>query len=176
MSQKTNNSLALTSAFQRLERSAVKVDHSVLRGVEVGEGSPPTRRQHPMRTPRLVILLLLGSGLALLSAGSADARPERIEAKISYYSNDFVVMGLVHDLATEKNYEEVYQFYAYYEAIYDAQERVVVFKEYKRGKLIRTEEYRYRESGSLMERRILRPGKPVEITPVAAPASDSPAR
>ncbi|MBW2445454.1 MAG: hypothetical protein JRG83_05975 [Deltaproteobacteria bacterium] len=78
----------------------------------------------------------------------------------------------MHDLAAEKNYEEVYQFYSYYEAIYDAQERVVVFKEYKRAELIRTEEYSYRSSGDLLERRTLRPGVPAEITPGPAPAGD----
>jgi len=89
-----------------------------------------------------------------------------------YYSDDFVVAGLVHDLAAEKNYEEVYQFYSYYEVIYDAQERVTIFKEYKRGELIRTEEYRYQPSGDLLERRTLRPGKPVEVTPATALTSD----
>jgi hypothetical protein len=91
---------------------------------------------------------------------------------MSYYSDEFVVAGLVRDLGNEKNYEEVYQLYSYYEAIYDEQERVVIFKEYKRGDLIQTEEYRYRSSGELLERRTLRPGMPVEITPAAAPAGD----
>jgi hypothetical protein len=120
----------------------------------------------------LAILLLLTVYVVLLPAGPANARPERIKPGISYYSDDFVVAGLVRDLAAEKNYEEVYQFYSYYEAMYDAQERVVTFKEYKRGELIRTEEYRYRPSGSLLERRTLRPGAPIEITPATAPASN----
>jgi hypothetical protein len=116
-----------------------------------------------MRT--LAILLLLSSYVVLLPAGPANARPARIKPGISYYSDDFVVADLVRDLADEKNYEEIYQFYSYYEAIYDAQERVVTFKEYKRGELIRTDEYRYRPSGNLLERRTLRPGIPVGITP-----------
>jgi hypothetical protein len=115
-----------------------------------------------MRT--LAIFLLL-TQFMVLPAGPADARPERIKPEISYYSDDFVVAGLVRDLADQKNYEEVYQFYSYYEAVYDAQERVVIFKEFKRGELIRTDEYRYGPSGSLLERRILRPGGAVEITP-----------
>ena len=123
-----------------------------------------------MRT--LAILLLLTSYVALHPAGPAGARPERIKPGISDYSDDFVVADLVCDLADEKNYEEVYQFYSYYEAVYDTQKRVVLFKEYKRGELIRTDEYRYRSSGSLLERRTLRPGMPVEITPAMAPASD----
>jgi len=120
----------------------------------------------------VAMLLVLSSYVSLLYARPADARPEHIRPGISYYSDDFAVVGLVHDLAAEKNYEEVYQFYSYYEAIYDAQERVVVFKEYKRAELIRTEEYSYRSSGDLLERRTLRPGVPAEITPGPAPAGD----
>jgi hypothetical protein len=120
----------------------------------------------------IAMLLLLSSYGSLLHARPADARPEHIRPGISYYSDAFLVAGLVHDLAAEKNYEEVYQFYSYYEAIYDAQERVVIFKEYKRGELIRTEEYSYRASGDLLERRTLRPGMPTEITPGTAPAGD----
>ena len=120
----------------------------------------------------IAMLLLLSSCVSVLHARTADARPETIKPGISYYSDDFEAVGLVRDLAAEKNYEEVYQFYSYYEAIYDAQERVVVFKEYKRGELIRTEEYSYRSSGDLLERRMLRPGMPAEITPGTAPAGD----
>ncbi len=120
----------------------------------------------------LAILLIITSNAALLPAGTASARPERIRQGISYYSDDFVVSGLVRDLAEEKNYEEVYQFYTYYEAIYDDRERVVTFKEYERGELILTDEYRYAPSGELLERRTLRPGMPVEVTPATTPDSD----
>jgi hypothetical protein len=120
----------------------------------------------------LAVLILLTSYMWLIRAGPAGARPEYIKAGVSYYSDGFVLAGLVRDLAAEKNYEEVYQTYSYYEVIYDAQERVTIFKEYKRGELIRTEEYSYQPSGSLLERRTLRPGIPVEITPAMAPASD----
>jgi hypothetical protein len=121
----------------------------------------------------IAILLLLGSYVTLMHARQADARPESIRPGVSYYSDEFVAVGLVHDIVAEKNYEEVFQLYSYYEAIYDERERVVVFKEYKRGQLIRTEEYRYRSSGDLLERRTLRPGKPAEITPAPAPAGRS---
>jgi hypothetical protein len=120
----------------------------------------------------LAFVLLLNGCMSLLGVASADARPERIKPGVSYYSDDFVVAGLVRDLATDKNYEEVYQHYSYYEAIYDAQERVETFKEYKRGELIHTEEYGYGPSGDLLERRILRPGMPVEVTPATAPTTD----
>jgi hypothetical protein len=71
---------------------------------------------------------------------------------------------LVHDIATEKNYEEVYQLYNYYEAIYDENERVVIFRVYKQGGIIRTEAYRYDATGKLLERVLRRPGKPAEKT------------
>jgi len=96
--------------------------------------------------------------------GDAGARPEKIRAGHSYYSDDYVEAGLVRDIAAEKNYEEVYQFYGYYEAIYDAAGRVVTFREYERGDPIRTEEYRYAPDGSLRERIVKRPGQPDEVT------------
>jgi hypothetical protein len=97
-------------------------------------------------------------------AHDARARPETIRAGHSYYSDDYVEAGLVRDIAEEKNYEEVYQFYGFYEAIYDEAGRVVTFREYKRGDPVRTEEYRYAPDGSLLERAVRRPGEPDEIT------------
>lgn len=94
----------------------------------------------------------------------AGARPEKIRAGHSYYSDDYVEAGLVRDLAEEKNYEEVYQFYGYYEAIYDEAGRVVTFREYERGEPVRTEEYRYAPDGTLRERIVKRPGEPDEVT------------
>jgi len=109
-------------------------------------------------------------GLALvLAPAEADSRPEKIREGTSYYSDDFIEEGVVRDIAEEKNYEEVYQFYSYYEAIYDARERVVVFKEYKRGEVIREDRYRYSAAGELVEHSIVRPGKPIEVIPVIAP-------
>jgi len=75
----------------------------------------------------------------------AMSRPEKIKEGISYYSNDYVESGGVNDLAEDKNLEEVYQFYTYYEARYDAIGRILVFKEYKQGKVILEEQYDYEE-------------------------------
>jgi hypothetical protein len=36
-----------------------------------------------------------------------------------------VTQGLVRDIGAERNYEEVYQRYRYYEAVYGESERVV---------------------------------------------------
>ncbi|MCK5003203.1 MAG: hypothetical protein KAJ92_03115 [Gammaproteobacteria bacterium] len=84
--------------------------------------------------------------LALLLMGSASlaySRPEVIRADIPYYSDDYFKQGVVRDIESEKNYEEIYQFYTYYEVIYDSSERVKVFREYKRGVLIHEEHYQY---------------------------------
>jgi hypothetical protein len=37
---------------------------------------------------------------------------------------------MVRDIVAEKNYEEIYQFYTYYEVSYDVKARVKIFKEY----------------------------------------------
>jgi hypothetical protein len=105
-----------------------------------------------MASNRFRSFLLISISLAWLAPTLAIARPERIKPGMSYYSDDFVEEGRIRDLAEEKNYEEVYQFYTYYEALYDANARVVVFKEYRRGEVIRTERYRYDAKGELSER------------------------
>jgi hypothetical protein len=120
------------------------------------------------RTPmnRTVLLAFLTVALGLLPAATASARPERIRPGHSYYSDDQVVEGQVRDIAEEKNYEEVFQAYRYYEVVYDEAERVVLFKEYKRGDVVRTEEYHYGDGGDLASVVIREPGKPPETVAV----------
>jgi hypothetical protein len=77
------------------------------------------------------------------AGGVAEARPERIRAGHVYYSNSFSEEGVVRDLEGEKNYEEVYQSYRYYEAVYDDHGRVVSFKQVQRGEVVREDRYRY---------------------------------
>ena len=86
-----------------------------------------------------IFLLVLLLSLPL----SVHSRPEHIQADVSYYSNDYIQLGMVRDIEVEKNYEEIYQFYNYYEVIYDSLERVKIFREYKRGDVIHEEHYRY---------------------------------
>ena len=117
--------------------------------------------------------LLLTCLLCLSFPSFVSARPEKIRAGHSYYSDDFVVHGRIRDIAAEKNYEEVYQSYTYYEAVYDEAGRVVIFKEYKRGEEVRAEEYRYGPDGKLVERIVRRPGKPPEITAVDSARSEA---
>jgi len=102
----------------------------------------------------------------LLAVGSAAARPEKIRPGHSYYSDGTRVEGLVRDIGEEKNYEEVYQRYRYYEAVYDEAGRVVLFKEYERGEVTRTDEYRYGPEGALLERVVRKAGEPPETTTV----------
>lgn len=124
------------------------------------------------RTPGPLVYVALVALFVCAANQVAHARPEKIVAGESYYSDDYIVHDLVRDLAEEKNYEEVYQFYTYYEAIYDAADRVVTFLEYRRGEVITREEYRYRANGTLSTRTVKRAGKPPEIT--NAPSPDTP--
>ena len=108
----------------------------------------------------------LVASILVFASGSAAARPETIRPGHAYYSDGYRVEDLVRDIGEEKNYEEVYQRYRYYEAVYDEAGRVVLFKEYVRGEAIRTEEYRYGPEGALLERVVRKAGEPPETTAV----------
>lgn len=124
-----------------------------------------TPRKDPARKRRLdvprAIVLILGM---LLVAPAAQSRPEVIRPGMKYYSNEFFEDGLVKDIESEKNYEEIYQHYTYYETVYDAQGRVTVFKEYKQGAVILEEQYRYASDSDAVERTVLVPGNPPQVT------------
>ena len=97
-------------------------------------------------------VLICGLALALCTPNApASARPERIRPGVSYYSDELVETGPVRDIGAERNYEEIYQHYRYYEVLYDEAERVVRCLEYERGEVIREDTYRYAEDGSLLE-------------------------
>jgi hypothetical protein len=100
----------------------------------------------------------------LLVAPAVQSRPEVIRADMKYYSDEYFDEGIVRDIEGEKNYEEIYQHYTYYEVIYDAQERVTVFKEYKQGAVIYEAQYRYGPGARDVERTVLIPGKAAEVT------------
>jgi len=129
-------------------------------------GEPPTRRSgraRPVPGP------WIAAGL-LLAAMAAEARPERIRAGHSYYSDEISVEGVVRDLAGEKNYEEVYQSYRYYEAVYDDRGRVVILKQVERGEVVREDRYRYAGDAVLpVEHVVERPGRPPESTRLDPP-------
>ena len=103
------------------------------------------------------------AGLTML-APAVHSRPEAIREGMKYYSNEYFETGLVKDIESEKNYEEIYQHYTYYEVVYDARERVTVFKEYKQGSVIPEEHYRYLDDPPSVERTVLVPGNPPQVT------------
>jgi hypothetical protein len=74
-------------------------------------------------------------------------QPYKIKAGVSYYSNEYSTEEGVSELGEEKNLEEVYQNYNYYEAIFDAQERIVTFNAYKQGAIEFSETYSYDKQG-----------------------------
>ncbi len=88
--------------------------------------------------------------------------PEQIEPGIAYYSDDYVVQDNISDLGGEKNLEEVYQNYSYYEAIYDEQKRVVLFRAYKQDAIGRTERYFYK-NGKLIKKEITSEDQPAQV-------------
>lgn len=108
--------------------------------------------------------------LALL-APAAQSRPEMIRPGLKYYSSEYFEKGLVKDIGTEKNYEEVFQHYTYYEVIYDARGRPTVFKEYKQGTVILEERYRYLLDPPTVERTVLIPGSAPRVTRSRDPGS-----
>jgi len=109
------------------------------------------------------VIIYFGRGLVALSwilafaGGTAEARPERIRAGHVYYSDDFSEDGAVRDLEGEKNYEEVYQSYRYYEAVYDDRGRVISFKQVVRGEVVREDRYRYDGDSALPFEHIVEP-------------------
>ncbi len=107
---------------------------------------------------RATILILA----VVLGSQPAHSRPEKIKPGDSYYSDEVTSVGQVEDIVGEKNYEEVYQLYTYYEVIYDDSDRVKIVKEYKRGELLRTESYQYNAAGGLKTKTTQRPGEPTE--------------
>ncbi len=101
-----------------------------------------------------VKLLLITIFILSASASLSEARPERIKPGLSYYSEDYSTVDKVSDIAEEKNYEEVFKNYEYYEAVYDDKKRVKTFRAYKRGEIVLTKRYFYRPDGRLAKKEI----------------------
>ena len=79
-------------------------------------------------------------------------QPYEIKAGISYYSDEYSTHNNISQLGEEKNIEEVYQNYNYYEVIFDDQERIVIFKAYEKGVVEFTETYSYDAGGNLAKK------------------------
>ena len=126
-----------------------------------------------MNSAILSLRATLATGLVLAPcalAAPASARPETIRAGVSYYSDELIERGPVRDIGVERNYEEVFKLYRYYEVLYDESERVGRCLEYKRGDVIREDTYRYAADGSLLEHVTDPPRK--EAKSVSQPSSD----
>ncbi len=92
----------------------------------------------------LFIAIILASPVVFCAD---EFNPYEIKAGISYYSNEYSTENGISELGEEKNLEEVYQNYNYYEAIFDAQERIVTFNAYKQGAIEFSETYYYDKDG-----------------------------
>jgi len=92
----------------------------------------------------LFIAMILVSPIVF---GADQFQPYEIKAGISYYSNEYSSHEGISELGEEKNYEEVYQNYNYYEAIFDSQERIVTFNAYEKGSIEFFEIYYYKGDG-----------------------------
>ena len=98
-----------------------------------------------MRIIILYLLLILVSPSAICEG---KFQPYEIKPGAAYYSDEYSVQNGVSQLGEEKNFEEVYQFYNYYEAVFDTDERIVTFKAYLRGDLEFSESYFYDDGGN----------------------------
>ena len=105
----------------------------------------------------IFILITLSSVFCL----NSYARPENIKPDINYYADDYTVENEVSELGEERNYEEVFKNYEFYEAVYDDQKRVKIFRCYKKGGVEWTEKYTYHPNGNLAKKLIVR-GKDIE--------------
>ena len=98
-----------------------------------------------------VILILLSA----VAYSEGEFKPYKITPGISYYSNEYSIRNGVAQLGAEKNFEEIYQNYNYYEAVFDEQQRMVVFKAYKRGSIEFSETYVYEGVANVPARKII---------------------
>jgi len=113
----------------------------------------------------MVLRTLALFSLFLLSAGfysGVNAEPEHIKPNQPYYADEFTMDGEIARLGEERNYEEVFKNYEYYEAIYDELKRPVIFRAYRRGEEAWSERYFYDPQGKLIKKEIVREGKPTE--------------
>ncbi len=97
-----------------------------------------------MKIPVLSMAVMLAS-TTVLFAGQFE--PYEMKADIPYYSDEYASNNGLSELGEEKNYEEVYQYYNYYEAIFDANKRMVIFNAYERGDIDFSETYYYDGDG-----------------------------
>ncbi|MBE9537171.1 MAG: hypothetical protein IMF07_08325 [Proteobacteria bacterium] len=102
--------------------------------------------------------------LYLAFAKTAIASPEVIKPGTLYYADEYEIKDNIAHLGAEKNYEEVFKNYNYYEAAYDDQKRLILFRAYKNGEIEWEERYSYHPNGrGLASRKTTRSGKPEHL-------------
>lgn len=109
-----------------------------------------------------VMTLLLPAVLILGMASVSEARPENIKPGLSYFAEDYETKNNISEITVEKNFEEVFKNYEYFESVYDDNKRVKIFRAYKRGDVVLTEHYTYGPEGKLKEKKIEKEGKSTE--------------
>lgn len=100
------------------------------------------------------LVIILASTVGIFAA---EFEPYEIKAGLSYYSDEYSTSNDVSSLGEEKNYEEVYQYYNYYEAVFNSEERIVVFKAYEKGVVKFSETYHYDDGGQLLKKIVENP-------------------
>jgi len=106
--------------------------------------------------------LLLSAILILAITSISQAKPETIKPGLSYFAEDYVTTDRISEITVEKNFEEVFKNYEYFESVYDEKKRVKIFRAYKRGDVVLTEYYSYDSSGKLKEKKVEKEGKATE--------------
>ena len=109
------------------------------------------------------ILHLAFLAICLSPVKMTTASPETIKPGILHYADEYEVEGNVARLGEERNYEEVFKNYNYYEAAYDKQKRIILFRSYKKGDIEWEELYSYHPEGGLASRRTINPGMPEKL-------------
>ncbi len=116
-----------------------------------------TKKKHTILHTSFLLIFMTGI------SSDAISRPENIKPDLSYYADDYTFKENIAELGEEKNYEEVFKNYEYYETIYDEERRPLLFRAYKRGDIIWTEHYFYGDNGKLIKKEITKHGKPEKI-------------
>jgi hypothetical protein len=98
----------------------------------------------PVLSIAITLIMILASPTVLYAG---KFQPYEIKAGVSYYSDEYTTHDDISELGEERNFEEVYQNYNYYEAIFDSQERIVIFNAYEKGTIVFSESYSYDSDG-----------------------------
>jgi len=109
------------------------------------------------------ILHLTFLAVCLSPVKVATASPENIKPGILYYADGYEVEGNVARIGEERNREEVFKNYNYYEAAYDEQKRIILFRAYRKGDVEWEERYSYHPGGGLASRKTIKPGMPEKL-------------